>query len=93
MGGHLSFNDKTFFLGNLHFQQDPNDPQKWIITNDAGQAAVNRDRSPQNRIQQQQQQQQQATTQVFISPPTSTNEYDEASMNAANKKNTKRIAW
>ncbi|GMT00392.1 hypothetical protein PENTCL1PPCAC_22566 [Pristionchus entomophagus] len=21
-------------LGNLHFQQDPNDPQKWIITND-----------------------------------------------------------
>lgn len=23
-------------LGNLHFQQDPNDPQKWIITNDSG---------------------------------------------------------
>ncbi|ETN73869.1 zinc finger, C2H2 type [Necator americanus] len=22
-------------LGNLHFQQDPNDPQKWIITNDS----------------------------------------------------------
>lgn len=22
------------FSGNLHFQQDPNDPQKWIITND-----------------------------------------------------------
>lgn len=24
------------FIGNLHFQQDPNDPQKWIITNDSG---------------------------------------------------------
>ncbi|VDL75659.1 unnamed protein product [Nippostrongylus brasiliensis] len=23
------------FSGNLHFQQDPNDPQKWIITNDS----------------------------------------------------------
>lgn len=23
-------------LGNLSFQQDPNDPQKWIITNDSG---------------------------------------------------------
>uniref|UniRef100_A0A915CUW9 C2H2-type domain-containing protein n=1 Tax=Ditylenchus dipsaci TaxID=166011 RepID=A0A915CUW9_9BILA len=23
-------------LGNLHFQQDPNDPHKWIITNDNG---------------------------------------------------------
>ncbi|KAH7712239.1 CRE-SPTF-3 protein [Aphelenchoides avenae] len=27
-------------LGNLHFQQDPNDPQKWIITNDSGQVAT-----------------------------------------------------
>ncbi|VDM63624.1 unnamed protein product [Angiostrongylus costaricensis] len=25
-------------LGNLHFQQDPNDPQKWIITNDSAAA-------------------------------------------------------
>lgn len=25
----------SFVLGNLHFQQDPNDPQKWIITNDS----------------------------------------------------------
>ncbi|KAI1712080.1 zinc-finger double domain-containing protein [Ditylenchus destructor] len=26
-------------LGNLHFQQDPTDPHKWIITNDSGQSA------------------------------------------------------
>uniref|UniRef100_A0A7E4VNS0 Transcription factor Sp1 n=1 Tax=Panagrellus redivivus TaxID=6233 RepID=A0A7E4VNS0_PANRE len=26
-------------FGNLHFQQDPNDPQKWIITNDSESSA------------------------------------------------------
>ncbi|GMT28271.1 hypothetical protein PFISCL1PPCAC_19568, partial [Pristionchus fissidentatus] len=29
-----SANQQRITLGNLHFQQDPNDPQKWIITND-----------------------------------------------------------
>lgn len=24
----------------MHFQQDPNDPQKWIITNDSGASAL-----------------------------------------------------
>ncbi|VDN58143.1 unnamed protein product [Dracunculus medinensis] len=27
-------------VGSLHFQQDPNDPQKWIITNESGEAPI-----------------------------------------------------
>uniref|UniRef100_A0A0N4ZUX9 Transcription factor Sp3 n=1 Tax=Parastrongyloides trichosuri TaxID=131310 RepID=A0A0N4ZUX9_PARTI len=33
-------NQQTITLGNLHFRQDPNDPQKWIITNEAGQSPI-----------------------------------------------------
>lgn len=37
----MSFNRKKLkFLGSLHFQQDPNDPQKWIITNESGEAPI-----------------------------------------------------
>ncbi|VDK43811.1 unnamed protein product [Anisakis simplex] len=31
----LSAGQQRITLGNLHFQQDPNDPQKWIITNES----------------------------------------------------------
>uniref|UniRef100_A0A8R1DVX9 Uncharacterized protein n=1 Tax=Caenorhabditis japonica TaxID=281687 RepID=A0A8R1DVX9_CAEJA len=30
----VSGGQQRITLGNLHFQQDPNDPQKWIITNE-----------------------------------------------------------
>uniref|UniRef100_A0A0K0E250 C2H2-type domain-containing protein n=1 Tax=Strongyloides stercoralis TaxID=6248 RepID=A0A0K0E250_STRER len=33
-------NQQTITLGNLHFRQDPTDPQKWIITNEAGQSPI-----------------------------------------------------
>lgn len=33
---HLSYVCKTAVLGSLNFVQDPNDPQKWIITSDNG---------------------------------------------------------
>lgn len=47
-------------LGNLHFQQDPNDPQKWIITNEGPPTAgpsvqMRKNNAPQHRQQQQQQ--------------------------------------
>ncbi|CAO4362833.1 unnamed protein product [Caenorhabditis nigoni] len=49
-------------LGNLHFQQDPNDPQKWIITNEGPPAPAPpvqaRKNPPQHRPQQQMQQHQ-----------------------------------
>ncbi|VDM41881.1 unnamed protein product [Toxocara canis] len=31
----LTTGQQRITLGNLHFQQDPNDPQKWIITNES----------------------------------------------------------
>lgn len=54
-GAMASMGQQRITLGNLHFQQDPNDPQKWIITNEgpATPAAQNRRNPPIHRPQQQ----------------------------------------
>lgn len=63
VGGGISMagGQQRITLGNLHFQQDPNDPQKWIITNEGPPAAQPtlpiRKNPPQQHRQQMQQHQ------------------------------------
>ncbi|KAI6241444.1 Transcription factor Sp3 [Aphelenchoides fujianensis] len=76
-------------LGSLQFQQDPNDPQKWIITNDSTPVSSNLNSTPQPPPRPQPAVAPAAN--ILTSQPNTV--YDLVSMNSsASKKQTKRIA-
>ncbi|CAD5206746.1 unnamed protein product [Bursaphelenchus okinawaensis] len=70
-------------LGNLHFKQDPNDPLKWIITNDSDQPNNSAPPPVQNTPPARQTITPSSSGGMFMSPPDSVN---------GTKKQAKRIA-
>jgi|UniRef100_A0AC35FQE4 uncharacterized C2H2 Zn-finger protein len=94
-------------FGNLHFSQDPNDPQKWIITNDSDPpaastnnpspavAATSKTRSPEKNNRPVSNNNSQNTSQTIIDPSLLNDPLLSASLDyddSGTRKNTKRVA-
>lgn len=78
---------KKIKFGNLHFQQDPNDPQKWIITNDSDSPANNQ---ASNQVVPKKEPQTQIIDPALLNDPllSASLDYDETGA----KRHTKRVA-